>query len=144
VAAAAARLGRLAPAVLVERMVEDAVAELLLGVVADPQFGPTLLLGAGGTETELWRDTVPLLLPLEAAQVEAALRRLRIWPLLDGWRGRPPGDVAAVVAAVLALARWLEAHPGAVVELEINPLLVRPRGRGAIAVDALLRRAGQA
>lgn len=142
VAAAAARLGRLAPAVLVERMVEDAVAELLLGVVADPQFGPTLLLGAGGTEAEMWRDAVPLLLPLEAAQVEAALRRLRIWPLLDGWRGRPPGDVAAVVAAVLALARWLEANPTAVAELEINPLMVRPRGRGAVAADALLRRAG--
>jgi acetyl-CoA synthetase len=139
VAAAAARLEALAPEVLVEEMIEDAVAELLLGVTVDPQFGPTLTLGAGGTLTEIVRDSQALLLPLDEAQVLAALRNLRVWPLLEGFRGKPAGDVAAVVSTVLAIARYVEANAAKIVELEINPLLVRPAGKGAVAVDALLR-----
>jgi len=137
--AAAVRLAALAPEVLVEAMVEDAVAELLLGVVVDPQFGPTITLGAGGVLTELLRDSRALLLPLDETQVLAALRSLRVWPLLQGYRGKPAGDVAAAVQAVLALARYVEANAARIVELEINPLLVRPEGKGAVAVDALLR-----
>ena len=136
---AAARLGALAPEVLVEEMADDAVAELLLGVTADPQFGPTLLLGAGGTLTELLRDSIPLLLPVSEAQVLEALRQLRVWPLLEGWRGKPAGDVAAVTRAVLALAAYVTANATRLLELEINPLLVRPAGRGAVAADVLLR-----
>ncbi len=139
VGAAAARLGSLAPELLVEEMIGDAVAELLLGVEVDPQFGPTLLLGAGGTLTELLQDVRPLLLPVTVGQIMAALRALRIWPLLTGYRGRPAGDVEALVAAVLALARWVETNAADLLELEINPLLVRPAGKGVVAVDALLR-----
>ena len=138
-AAAAQKLSAIAPEVLVETMVDDAVAELLLGITVDPQFGPTLTVGAGGILTELLRDSAALLLPLDEEQVLAALRGLRVWPLLEGYRGKPAGDVAAVVAGVLALARYVEAEADRIVELEINPLLVRPAGKGAIAVDALLR-----
>ena len=69
----------------------------------------------------------------------AALRALKVWPLLDGYRGKPAGDVAAVVRAVLALAAYVEANATRLVELEINPLLVRPVGQGAVAADVLLR-----
>jgi hypothetical protein len=70
--------------------------------------------------------------------VRDALHRLRAWPLLDGFRGRPKGDVDAVVAAVIAIAASLERDAKRVVELDVNPLMVLPRGQGAVAVDALL------
>ena len=122
---------------LVEAQVEDAVAELLLGVVADPAHGLVLTLGAGGVWTELLADAASLILPVRDADVLSALRRLRIWPLLAGYRGRPAADVDALVEAAQALARCAAAVDG-LVELEVNPYLARPKG--GMAVDALLRR----
>lgn len=123
----------------IERMVEGAVAELLLGFRRDPVLGPFLLLGAGGIFAELFADRVALPLPLAPSDVERALVRLRIFPLLRGYRGKPPGDVAAVTRTVWAFARFLEARLERLVEAEINPLLVLPEGRGCVAVDAFLR-----
>ena len=121
---------------LVEAQVGDAVAELLLGVVADPAHGLVLTLGAGGVWTELLADTASLILPVRDAEVLIALRGLRIWPLLAGYRGRPAADVDAVVEAAQTLARCAAAVDG-LVELEVNPYLARPKG--GMAVDALLR-----
>jgi acyl-CoA synthetase (NDP forming) len=120
---------------LAEEMVSGAVAEILLGLRRDPVYGLTLTLGTGGTEAELLDDTVTLVCPVAAEEVAVALRRLRLWPRLDGWRGRPKADVAAVVAAALALQALAEADPS-VREVEINPLMVR--AEGAVAVDAVL------
>ena len=122
---------------LVEAQVEDAVAELLLGVVADPAHGLVLTLGAGGVWTELLADAASLILPVRDADVLSALRRLRIWPLLAGYRGRPAADVDALVEAAQALARCAAAVDG-LVELEVNPYLALTKG--GMAVDALLRR----
>ena len=121
---------------LVEAQVEDAVAELLLGVVADPAHGLVLTLGAGGVWTELLADAASLILPVRDADVLSALRRLRIWPLLAGYRGRPAADVDALVEAAQALARCAAAVDG-LVELEVNPYLALTKG--GMAVDALLR-----
>lgn len=121
---------------LVEAQIDDAVAELLLGVVADPAHGLVLTLGAGGVWTELLADTASLILPVRDADILNALRGLRIWPLLAGFRGRPAADVDALVAAAQALARCAAAVDG-LVELEVNPYLARPKG--GVAVDALLR-----
>lgn len=122
---------------LVEAQVEDAVAELLLGVVADPAHGLVLTLGAGGVWTELLADAASLILPVRDADVLSALRRLRIWPLLAGYRGRPAADVDALVEAAQTLARCAAAVDG-LVELEVNPYLALTKG--GMAVDALLRR----
>ena len=138
VRAAVARMAALAPSVLVESMVGDPVAELIVGVRHDPQFGYALTLGAGGVLVEVLRDTVTLLLPATPEQVRAALGRLRIAPVLHGYRGRPAADVAAVVAAVTAVLRYVEVSDGAVTELDVNPLLALPSG--AVAVDALIVR----
>lgn len=124
---------------LVERMVPGAVAELIVGVRHDPQFGRALTLGAGGVLVELAQDTVTLLLPAPREEIESALASLRIWPVLRGFRGRPAGDVRATVDAVHAIADYARAE--AVAELEVNPLLVLEEGRGAVAVDALVRHA---
>lgn len=125
--------------VRVERMVEGAVAELLLGFGRDPVLGGFLVLGAGGTLTELLADRVALPLPVDAATVRSALAQLRIGRLLAGFRGGPRADVEAVVGAALAFAAFLGARAERVVEAEINPLLVLPEGRGAVAVDVFLR-----
>ncbi|TVQ52797.1 MAG: CoA-binding protein [Rhodobacteraceae bacterium] len=134
-AAAAAAMGQ--GPWLVERMVEGAVAELLLGVVRDPAFGLTLTLGAGGVLAEILGDAAALLLPTDAAEIEAALRGLTLFPLLDGYRGRPKAPLGAVVAAALAVARFAEAHAASLEELDVNPLIVT--AEGAVAVDALIR-----
>jgi acyl-CoA synthetase (NDP forming) len=139
--AAAAAMASSIPGVegfIVERMVGDGVAELIVGAKRDPVFGLSLVIGAGGVLTELLRDSRTLLLPVREAEVREAIDGLRIAALLRGFRGRPAGDVEALVAAVLALARRLEAEASAIAELDVNPLIVRPKGRGVVAVDALL------
>lgn len=136
VAAAAARMAKLAPEVLVERMVTGAVTELIIGLTTDPQFGTALVIGAGGILTELLRDSASLILPTSRAEIEGALTSLKVWKLVEGFRGKT-GDPAAVIAAVEAVAAFATAHAGLIEELDVNPLLVLPEG--AVAVDALIR-----
>jgi acyl-CoA synthetase (NDP forming) len=138
-AAAAARVAILSDSILVEEMVRDGVAEVLIGVSVDPQFGQVLVLGAGGVLTELLQDSASLLPPFTPAAIEAALMQLGISKLLGGYRGRPPADVAALVATAMACARYAEANVDRLLELDINPVIVRPQGHGAVAVDALIR-----
>ncbi len=123
---------------LAEEMVTGAVAEVILGLSRDPVYGITLTLGMGGVTAELLDDTVTLVLPFDRGEVLAALRRLRLWPLLDGYRGRPGADVAALADIAVLLAEQMLAD-ATLEEIEINPVLVRKVG--AVAVDALIRRA---
>jgi hypothetical protein len=80
-----------------------------------------------------------LLLPTDRPSVERALLSLKAATLLGGYRGRPPGDTPAAVDAILNIAAFADAHWATIVELDVNPLVVLPQGRGAVAVDALLR-----
>ena len=122
---------------LVEEMVTGAMAEILLGLRRDPVYGVTLTLGMGGVTAEVLADTVTLVLPATEAQVLEAMRGLRLWPLLDGYRGRPRADMASVARIAVALgARMLTDET--LEEIEINPILAR--AKGAIAVDALIRK----
>lgn len=132
--------GQTPEAFLVQEMVSGA-AEVILGVHRDP-LGTAILLGMGGVVAELIRDTTLVLLPedgtaLTAGQVEAALRRLKTWPLLDGYRGRERADVPALVDAVLAFARMAQSLGDQLVEAEINPLFVKPLGQGVCAADGI-------
>jgi acyl-CoA synthetase (NDP forming) len=142
-AAAADRLSRISATLLVEEMVTDAVAEVLIGVTVDPQFGALLMLGAGGILAELLRDTALLLPPFTSAAVQSALGRLGIGRLLGGYRGRPPADLPALVRTVLACGRFAEENVDRLLELDLNPVIVRPAGLGVVAVDALIRLAGE-
>lgn len=123
---------------LLEEMGPSPVAELMVGVQRDPQFGFVLVLAAGGIMVELMRDAARLLLPFDADDVRAALRSLKAYPLLDGYRGRPKGDVEALVDAVLGIGRFVEANADTLVGLDVNPLFVYPEGEGVLAVDALI------
>jgi succinyl-CoA synthetase beta subunit len=128
---------------LVERMARDVVAELLVGVRRESPFGLALTLGAGGVLVELVRDVATILLPASRAEVAAALTALRTGPLLTGYRGRPVADVEAVLDAVAAIVRFVESRAACLVELEVNPLLVLPEGRGVLAADVLVRLNGE-
>jgi hypothetical protein len=122
--------------VLVERMVSNVVAELIVGVKRDPQFGLALVVGAGGILVEMVEDAAMLLLPADRASIEKALAGLKINKLLQGYRGKPGGDMKAIVNAVAAIAAFAEAHRGNLLELDVNPLMVLTDG--AVAVDALV------
>lgn len=123
---------------MLEPMVSGAVAEVLVGVTVDPQFGPVLVIGAGGILVELLRDAERLLLPASKREIEAAIRRLKTFPLLDGFRGKPKGDIQALVAAIAAIADFATAHAGEVAEIDVNPIMVRAVGEGVVAADALI------
>ncbi|UKD15018.1 acetate--CoA ligase family protein [Burkholderia aenigmatica] len=137
-----AQVARYAPDVrveriLVEKMADAPLLELIVGVKREPNFGLALVLGTGGVLVELIRDTATLLLPVRENDVRDALLGLKLGPLLTGYRGRPKADLDAVVANVMAIARFAQAHADTLVELDVNPLLVMERG--AVAVDALVR-----
>ncbi len=136
--AAAGELLQKGAPLLVERMAPKGVAELLLGVASDPQFGHYLVVGLGGTLVELFADRAVLLPPVSADQVRSALLGLRSAPLLQGFRGAEPADLDAVVDAVLRLADFAVAQGPRLTEVDINPLIVHPEGAGATVADALI------
>lgn len=123
---------------LLEEMIGDGVAELLLGVVRDPAHGFVLTLGAGGTLTEILRDTVSLILPVTEDEVFGSLDSLRIAPVLAGYRGRPGTDRATIARAVLAVQDYVGAERDRLEEIEINPLICTIER--AVAADALIRK----
>lgn len=123
-----------AGAFLVEETVTDVVAEVLVGVRRAAPLGWLITVGAGGVLTELWRDTACLLSPAAPSDIRQALLQLRIAPLLTGYRGKPAGDLDALVDLVMSLHDAVV--DADVVEIELNPVLVTPTR--AIAVDALL------
>jgi acyl-CoA synthetase (NDP forming) len=127
--------GRFGPDVIVQAMAPPGV-ELALGVVRDEQFGPLVLLGAGGVLVELMKDRRLGLPPLDERAAARLLDRLAVRPLLDGQRGAAPADVGAVVRAIVGLS-CLAVELGERIEaLDVNPLIAGPNG--CMAVDALV------
>ncbi|MEU7897141.1 acetate--CoA ligase family protein [Nonomuraea sp. NPDC049152] len=109
--------------------------ELIVGGRRDPAFGPVVLVGVGGTVSELHRDIAVELAPVTEQEAARMLRGLKAFPLLDGWRGAPRTDLAAAAAAVAAVSRLVADRPD-LAECEVNPLRVGQDG--ALAVDALV------
>jgi len=110
-------------------------AEIIVGARRDPQFGPVVLVGLGGIAVEILKDVALAPAPVSSARARDLLDSLAAAPLLHGARGRPPLDLDAVVDAVVRVS-WLAADLGArLVDLEVNPLIVRRAGQGAVAVD---------
>ena len=124
---------------LIEPMVSDFVGELIIGLKRDEQFGLALIVGTGGILVNLLNDSATLLLPITREAASTAVLSLTGSALLQGFRGRPEGDLEAVVDAIMAVADFAMDHWDSVTELDINPLMVRPKGKGAVAADALVR-----
>jgi acetate---CoA ligase (ADP-forming) len=135
-AAAYAELaGRLGPRVTVAAMAGPGV-ELALGVVDDPQFGPLVMVAAGGVLVEVLRDRRFALPPVGHEQALAVLDRLAVRPLLDGVRGAPPADLDAVADAIVSLSELALDLGSSLAALDVNPLVAGPGG--CVAVDALV------
>ncbi|AOR33704.1 pimeloyl-CoA synthetase [Streptomyces fodineus] len=123
--------------ILVCQMVEQGV-EMVVGVTHDDLFGPTVTVGLGGILVEVLHDAAVRVPPFGEDQARAMLTELRGRALLDGVRGRPPADRDALVEVVLRVQRMALELGESISELDINPLMVLPRGQGAVALDALV------
>ncbi len=133
---AAAALVGLGSGLYVERMISGGIAELIVGITRDPIFGPVMTIGSGGVLVELLKDSATLLLPASRKEIEAALRGLKLFPLLDGYRGRARADFEATIAAIAGIADFAVAHAASIEELDVNPLIVC--SDSAWIADALL------
>lgn len=122
--------------VLVQRMCAG-VGEVLIGIRRDPQIGAIVVLAAGGIFTEIYRDSVMRMAPVDLPTAVEMIGALKATQILDGARGRPKGDLAALAQAVVAVSN-LATDPD-IIEAEINPLMVLPQGKGVAAVDALIQ-----
>lgn len=120
--------------ILVQQM-ERGLGEALIGYRVDPGVGPVILLAAGGTATEIYQDRSVRLAPIDRDTAETMIAEVKGFALLRGFRGRPWGDLDALAEALVALST-LAMQPG-VAECEINPLIVRGKGEGVVAVDAV-------
>lgn len=127
--------------ILVQEMVGDGI-EVVLSCLRQTDFGPVISIGTGGVAIELYRDIAHLALPVSEEQVLAALRKLKLWTLLQGFRGKPAADVDALVKAAVRFGDMFLVCPDAL-EFEINPVIVRRRGEGLRTVDALLTSASK-
>jgi len=114
-------------------------AEMALGLSVDPEMGPIVMFGSGGILLELYKDVAFGRAGLNRDEAAALIDATRAGRLIDGWRGGPVLDRTAIIDAIVALGR-LAAEDPSVEEVDINPLLVRPKGQGVLALDALVVR----
>ncbi|MBV9519569.1 MAG: acetate--CoA ligase family protein [Hyphomicrobiales bacterium] len=124
-------------AIIVQPMIEEGV-QLLIGARNDPQFGSIVVVGLGGTLVEVMAETSLRIGPVDAASAAEMLEETKAATLIDGTRGKGPFDKDAAIDAIVALSRFAHATSGTVAAIEINPLIVRKIGQGALAVDLLL------
>ena len=123
--------------VLVQEMVTDGV-ETLVGISRDPILGPTVVFGLGGIFVEVMKDVAMRTVPLTRGDAEAMVHEIKGFPILDGARGRARADVPALIDAICKVAAFAQAAGDRLQELDINPLMVLPAGRGVKAADALV------
>ncbi len=111
--------------------------EVILGMTRDPSFGPLLMFGLGGIYVEVLKDVAFRVAPIGPDEAEAMIREIQSFPLLRGVRGEKPSDMSAMVEAMERLSQLCTDFPE-IIELDVNPLLVKPDGGGAVAIDARL------
>lgn len=124
--------------VLVEQMIDDGIAEVLIGIARDEVLGLYMVLGTGGVIAEALKDTQVLMLPFAQEAIAPALEGSIAMKMIDGFRGQAKGDFEALSELIMAVQNFALAHADELLELDINPVIVRPEGMGAVAVDALI------
>ncbi len=124
---------------LIEEMVIDGIGEILIGVRHVQSIGQVLTIAVGGVSVELIRDIRTLLLPTSSSEIEYALRSLKLFPIFEGWRGKPAADLDAVVEAIATIASYAVAQRQRLFALEINPLIVRPAPHPPVVADVVLQ-----
>jgi acetyltransferase len=124
--------------VSVSVMANPGGVELILGTITDPQYGPCLMFGMGGVATEIYRDVAFCLLPATDEELKALMKKIKGYPLLTGFRGQPRLDLDALLTAMKALERLIGKRPE-LDQIELNPLLLYPRGLFAVDVRVFSR-----
>ncbi len=119
-------------------MIRDGI-ETIVGVVNDSVFGPVVAFGMGGIFAETLHDVTYRLAPFDLATALEMIAELRASAILHGARGKPAGDIEALAQVLVAVSELAWQLRASLEEMDINPLLVRPRGHGVVAADALLR-----
>jgi acyl-CoA synthetase (NDP forming) len=132
------RPGALVDRVLVQPMISG-LGEALIGYRVDRDVGPLVMVAAGGVFTEIYRDRSLRLAPVDLATAQEMIARVKGLAPLAGYRGLPAGDLAALAQAIVALSRFAVTDGPAILEAEINPLIIRPAGLGVVAVDAKVK-----
>lgn len=112
--------------------------EMIAGVSQDPVFGPIVMVGMGGIYAEVLNDVAVQAAPVTEDEAMAMIRSLKMFPILDGARGRPPADIEAAARSVARLSEFAFRHRDHIADIDMNPILVRPRGQGAVVLDALM------
>ncbi|MFV9689869.1 MAG: acetate--CoA ligase alpha subunit [Desulfobacteria bacterium] len=120
--------------IVVQEMIQGG-KEVILGITNDIQFGPMIMFGLGGIYVEVLKDVSFRIVPVSVEEADAMIREIRSFPLLRGVRGESPADLIAIRKSILLLSQMALDFPE-IIEADINPLLIRPQGKGAIAVDA--------
>jgi len=121
---------------LIEPFYQNVIAELLVGIVREPDGLFKLTIGSGGVLTELMQDTTSMLLPVSEEQLLLQINKLKIAKVLHGYRGQAGGNLPSIVQAVIKLCDWLESNQDVIAEVEINPLLCLEDK--AVVADALI------
>ncbi len=124
--------------VLCSKMVEEPVAEAIVGMISDPYFGPAVVFGLGGVMVEVVKDRALLIPPITREEARRAIDSTKGSKLLYGFRGKPKGDLEALVDTIVRTAEMTTDLASRLHELDINPLLILPEGEGVVAVDALV------
>jgi acyl-CoA synthetase (NDP forming) len=130
-------LGEAMEGALVQPMLDEGV-ECLVGVVNDPIFGPLIAFGSGGVTAEVMGDVAFRLHPLTDVDADELLGSVKVATVLHGYRGSPPADLAALRALLLRISRLVDDLPE-VLEMDLNPVMVRAAGEGAVVLDARIR-----
>ncbi len=130
-------LFKISPELLIEKMIESPICELIIGMDYDPTFGKHIIVGGGGVFVELLQDSSVLILPVSREDIRQALSNLKVYKLLEGYRGGMKGDIEAVIDSVMSVIELIRTN--AVEELDINPLLVLKGSDGVVAADTLIK-----
>jgi len=130
-------LFKISPELLIEKMIESPICELIIGMDYDPTFGKHIIVGGGGVFVELLQDSSVLILPVSREDIRQALSNLKVFKLLEGYRGGMKGDIEAVIDSVMSVIELIRTN--AVEELDINPLLVLKGSEGVVAADTLIK-----
>jgi acyl-CoA synthetase (NDP forming) len=123
--------------VMVAPMISGGV-ETIAGVVSDPVFGPVVMFGLGGVFVEVLKDVTFRVAPFDTAEAHKMIREIRGYAMLEGVRGAPPADVDALAEMLAALSRFAAANAGQIDSIDLNPLRVLEKGKGVVALDALI------
>lgn len=123
---------------LIEEMEEDGLLEMMIGIKRDPQFGLTIVIGAGGELVNFLNDSAIIMLPTTKTDIYNALQSLKIFELFQGFRGKAKVDIEAFIKSVKSIATFAVNNYDSILEMDVNPILILPEGEGAIAVDAFI------